>query len=133
MPFDVIKNIGADSTPIEYYLLTDNEGVTMGEALKQVNGRLTKAAATDTPEFISQRTQAAEATSKTPIPVIRVTETQELETTSTDTVDNTLVGQKVTIDASGDKVTATTTSGVFLVSSTDGAATNSKIRGYFRR
>jgi hypothetical protein len=133
MPFDLIKNLDGSSNPIEKYLLTDAEGAVMGEALKQVSGRLTKAAATDTPEFISLRTQAAEATSKTLLPVIRVTESDEFETLSTATVANTLVGSKVTIDTSGDKVTATTTSGVFLVSSTDGAATTSKVRGYFRR
>lgn len=133
MPFDLIKNLDGASNPIEYYLLTDAEASTIGEALKQVSGRLTKAAATDIPEFIALRTQAAEATSKTPLPVIRVTETDEFATTSTATVANTLVGQKVTIDTAGDKVTATTTSGVFLITATDGAATNSKVRGMFRR
>lgn len=133
MPFDVVKHIGGDSLPIEYYLLTDAEGATIGEALKQVSGRLTKAAATDIPEFLSLRTQAAEATSKTSLPVIRVTETLELSTISTATVASTLVGSKVTIDAAGDKVTATSTSGVFEISSTDGTATNSNVRGYFRR
>lgn len=133
MPFNLIKNIGADSAPLSYLLLTDGEGVIVGEALKQVNGRLTKAGATDTPEFIAQRTQAAETTSVTPIPVFRVMETQEFETTSTATVASSVIGSKVTIDTSGDKVTATTTSGVFYVSATDGAATNSRVRGFFRR
>jgi hypothetical protein len=133
MPFDLTKNIDGSSNPIEYYLLTDAEGASIGEALVQTNGRLTKCGATATPEFIAMRTQAAEATSKTLLPVIRVTESDEFTTTSTATVANTLVGQKVTIDTSGDKVTATTTSGVFLVSSTDGATTNSKVRGFFRR
>jgi hypothetical protein len=133
MPFDLTKNIDGSSNPIEYYLLTDAEGTSIGEALVQTNGRLTKCGATATPEFIAMRTQAAEATSKTLLPVIRVTESDEFTTTSTATVANTLVGQKVTIDTSGDKVTATTTSGVFLVSSTDGATTNSKVRGFFRR
>lgn len=133
MPFDVVKNIGGDVLPIEYYLLTDAEGTIMGEVLKQVSGRLTKAAPTDVPEFIALRAQTAEATSKTPLPVIRVVETLELSTISTATVASTLVGAKVTIDAVGDKVTATTTSGVFEISSTDGATTNSNVRGYFRR
>ena len=133
MPFYLVKHLDGASNPIENYLLTDAEGATLGEALKQVSGRLTKAAPTDVPEFIAYRTQAAETTSKTPLPVIRLTEQDEFETTSTATVANTIVGSKVTIDASGDKVTATTTSGVFLVSSTDGAATTSKVRGYFRR
>lgn len=133
MVFDLIKYVGSDSAPIEYYLLTDAEGATAGEALKQVSGRLTKAAATDTPEFISLRTQAAETTSKTSLPVIRVTESQEFETTSTATVASTLVGSKVTLHTDGAQVTATTTSGVFLISSTNGATTNSKVRGFFRR
>lgn len=114
MPFDVIKKAEAGVTPFEYYLLTDNEAVIFGEGLVQTNGRLTKAGPTVTPEFIAQRTQAAEATSVTPIPVIRVTETLELQTTSVATVASTLVGQKVTLHTDGASVTATTTSGVFF-------------------
>lgn len=128
--FDLVRNLDGSSNPIEFYLLTDNEGTTMGEALVQTNGRLTKCGATATPEFIALRAQTAEATSKTLLPVIRVTETDEFATTATATVASTLVGQKVTIDTSGDKVTATTTSGVFQITATDG---NTKVRGMFRR
>lgn len=133
MPFYLVKHLDGASNPIEKYLLADGEGATLGEALKQVNGRLTKAGPTDIPEFISYRTQAAEATSKTRLPVIRITEQSEFETTSIATVDNTLLGSKVTLHTDGAQVTATTASGVFLVSSTDGATTNSKVRGFFRR
>jgi hypothetical protein len=127
------SSLNGASDPWEYYLLTDAEGVTMGEGLVQTNGRLTKAGATVTPEFIAQRAQAAEATSVTPIPVIRVKEDREFETTSTATVAATLIGSKVTLATNGTQVTATTTSGVFEVSHTDGATTNSTVRGYFRR
>ena len=129
--FDLIKHIDGGINAIENNLLmTDGEAATLGEALKLVSGRLTKAAATDTPEFIALRTQAAESPSKTIIPVIRVTEVDEFETTSIAAVASTLVGQKVTLHTDGLQVTATTTSGVFTISSTDGV---SKVRGYFRR
>jgi hypothetical protein len=128
--FDRIKTLDGSSTPMEYYLLTDGEASVMGEAFKMVNGRLTKAAATDTPEFISQRAQAAETPAKTPLPVIRVTEVDEYETTSTAAVPATSVGAKVTLHTDGAQVTNTTASGVFLISATDGV---SKARGYFRR
>lgn len=128
--FDRIKTLDGTSAPLEYYLMTDNEAVVMGEALKMTNGRLTKAGATDIPEFVSMRAQAAENPAKTPIPVIRVTEIDEYETTSTAAVAATLVGQKVTLHTDGAQVTNTTTSGVFLISATDGV---SKVRGYFRR
>jgi hypothetical protein len=131
MPFFLVKNIDGGINALEHtYLLTDTEGATIGQALKLVNGRLTKAAPTDTPEFISMRTQVAEAVSKTILPVRRVVETDEFETTATATVAQTLVGQKVTIAADGGQVTATTAGGVFLISSTNGAT---KVRGYFRR
>lgn len=132
--FTIVKHVDGGINAVEHgYLLTDGEGAVIGEALKQVNGRLTKAAETDVPEFISLRTQAAEATSKTPLPVSRVTENDEFETTSTATVASTLIGSKVTLDTAGDKITATTVGGVFLVSNTDGATTTSKVRGFFRR
>jgi hypothetical protein len=128
--FDRVKTLDGTSAPLEYYLLTDGEATVMGEALKMTNGRLTKAGATETPEFISMRAQAAEAASKTPLPVIRVTEIDEYETTSTVAVPVTNVGAKVTLHTDGAQVTNTTTSGVFTVSATDGV---SKVRGYFRR
>lgn len=127
--FDLIRT-GGDSAPIEYYLLTDNEAAVMGEALVQTNGRLTKCGATATPEFISLRAQAAESTSVTPLPVVRIMEEHHYETTATATVANTLVGAKVTLHTDGAQVTATTTSGVFEITRTDGAT---KVRGMFRR
>lgn len=130
--FTIVKRLGADTAALEYYLMTDGEAATLGEALVMTNGRLTKCGATATPEFIAQRTQQ-ETTSVTPLPVVRTTEEQEYETKSSSTVAPTLVGSKVTLGTDGLTVTATTTSGVFSVTATDGAATNSTVRGYFRR
>lgn len=131
--FKQASSLDGSSDPYEYYLLTDAEGATAGEALVQTAGRLTKCGATATPEFIAICDRAAEATSTTLLPVIRVKENREYETTSSATVAATLVGAKVTLNANGTQVTATTTSGVFEVSHTDGATTNSTVRGYFRR
>lgn len=130
MPFNQVKSLDGASLPLEYLLMTDGEAVVVGQALKMVSGRLTKAGATETPEFISQRSQAAEATAKTPIPVMRVSERDEYEVTSTVAVPLTSLGAKVTLHTDGAQVTNTTTSGVFLISSTDGVK---NVRGYFRR
>jgi hypothetical protein len=131
--FKQASSLDGSSDPYEYYLLTDAEGATMGEALVQTSGRLTKCGATATPEFIAIRTQTAETTSVTPLPVIRVKENREYETLSTATVAATLIGAKVTLATNATQVTATTSSGVFEISHTDGATTNSTVRGYFRR
>lgn len=131
--FKQASSLDGTSDPYEYYLLTDAEAATIGEALVQTSGRLTKCGATATPEFIAIRTQAAEATSVTPLPVIRVKDNREYETLSSATVAATLIGAKVTLNADGLRVTATTSSGVFEISHTDGVTTNSTVRGYFRR
>lgn len=118
---------------LEYYLMTNNEGCTLGQALVLTSGRLTNCGATETPQFIAEKTQAAEATSTTPVPVRRVYEDQEWKTVSTATVADTLVGNKVTLHTDGLYVTGTTGSGVFEITYTDGADTNSNVRGMFRR
>lgn len=133
MAFIRVSNIDGAQDPFEYYLLTDGEGATLGEALVQTNGRLTKCAATATPEFISVKTRVLEATSVTPLPVYRVKEGTEFAVTSIATVASTLLGAKVTLHTDGLGVTATTPSGVFEISATDGVATTSAVKGYFRR
>lgn len=133
MAFKLHSTLDGAQPPFEYYLLTDNEGATLGEALVQTSGRLTKCGATATPEFIAVKTQVAEAASVTPLPVIRVTENQEWSNTSNATTAVTLVGAKVTLHTDGLVVTATTTSGVFELTYTDGVTNGGKVRGMFRR
>ena len=133
MAFKRVGSLSGSQDPFEYYLGTNSEDYALGEALVQASGRLTKCGATATPEFICMKTQVAEAVAVTPIPVIRVREDVEYSTTSIATVAATLIGSKVTLHTDGLACTATTTSGVFLISATDGAATNSNCRGYFRR
>jgi hypothetical protein len=131
MAFLPVKSMDGASDPFEYGLMTNSEAVTLGEALKFTSGRLTKSGATDTPEAIAMKT--ASAGTDVEIPFIRLDDQREFETTSTATVASTLVGNKVTLHTDGLTVTATTTNGVFLISATDGATTNSRVRGYFKR
>jgi len=134
MAFKIVGSLEGAQPPFENsYLLTDNEGATLGEALVQTSGRLTKCGATATPEFIAVCSRTAEATSVTPLPVIRVTEMMQFSTQSMATVAVTLIGAKVTLHTDGLLVTATTSSGTFEISSTDGATTTSNVKGYFRR
>ena len=131
MGFVQVKSMDGASDPFEYGLMTNAEAVTIGEALKFTNGRLTKASGTDIPEAVALATKAAGTDVK--IPFIRLDEQREFEVKSTATVAATLVGQKVTMHTDGLNITATTASGVFLISATDGVTTNSTVRGYFKR
>lgn len=131
--FKQSSSLNGASDPFEYYLLTDAEGATQSEGLVLTSGRLTKCGATATPQFIAVCDRVAQTTSTVLLPVIRVKEDREFETISTSTVAVTLIGAKVTLDSTATKVTATITSGVFEISHTDGATTNSTVRGYFRR
>lgn len=126
----VTTRIGNDES-FEYYLMTNSEAVERGEALVFANGRLTKCGATGIPEFIAEASFPAGTNVR--VPVTRVLESDEWETTAIATVAVTLIGSKVTLHTDGLQVTATTTSGVFLLSATDGVADGGIVRGYFRR
>lgn len=133
------KRVGSQKTsqnPIEYRLMTDNEGCTLGQVLKASSGRLTSGGL-DTDDangrqFIALKTQAAEATSVTPVPVERISPDVEYEVMSSAQVAATVVGSRVTLNTGALQPTATTSKGVFEISRTDGAASSSKVRGYFK-
>lgn len=129
MAFRRNKTLDGVSNPFEYYLLTDAEAATEGEALVLSSGRLTKCGATATPEFISLKTQAAQSTSTTPLPVVRVREDDEYVTSCTGSLTASNLGAKVTLHTDGAQVTTTTASGVFAISGLNGT----KVLGYFRR
>lgn len=134
MAFKLLKtdeNVGI--AQVEYYLLTDNEGATEGEALVQTSGRLTKCGATATPQFIARKTQTAEASSVTLLPVHRVQDGDVYTVNSMATVAATLIGNKVTLHTDGLLITATTSSGVAEIGTTDGATTTSACTVRFRR
>jgi hypothetical protein len=126
----VLKKCGGESVPIEYFLMADNEGSTIGEGLALTNGRLTKVAATAAPEYIALKTVAAAASSVTYVPVQRVRSEYTYEVACTGQIAATALGNKVTIHTDGLQVTTTTSSGVFEPTWTDGATT-SIVRGRF--
>lgn len=130
--FRPIMRPGMGELPFEYEQMTASEAVELGEGLVLTSGKLTKVGATATPQFIAAKSAPA-TTAGEIIPVWRVDELQEWTTQSMATVAATLIGAKVTIHTDGLKVTATTASGVFEISETDGATTTSNVRGRFRR
>lgn len=124
--FTISRRLTGSVPPIEYY--DGSEVCVLGEALKLTGGKLAKAGATDKVSFICAG-PAREHDKK--IPVIRVTPNIEFKTTSTATVADTLIGTAVTLHTDGLQVTATTESGVFTISGTDGKDTNSNVCGFF--
>lgn len=132
MAFKRVSSLTGADDPFEYRQMTDGEAATLGEALVETSGKLTKCGATATPEFIAMQSAAA-ATPGAKIAVERIREDVEYKVQSVATVAATLLGAKVTLHTDGLLVTATTTSGVFAISQTDGATTTSNVRGYFRR
>lgn len=115
--------------PFEIYDITDAEEVALGETLVLTSGKLTKCAATATPEFISMASGTA-----VEIPVVRITEDMVLETTFAADASSNAEGTKVTLHTDGLQVTATDTSGVFTITKKLGSgASGTKVQGMFRR
>ncbi len=131
MAFKLASRAFGASAAIEYLLGTDDEAYILGEALTLSSGRLTVATGESIPLFICQKTQAAETTAVTPIPVMRVMPNQEYETMFSTTPSGVVMGSIVTISADGLEATATATDGVFQVSAIDGTEDGSVVRGYF--
>lgn len=129
--FKLSSKITGETAAFEYPPATASETYTMGEVLKMSSGAVTKASGTDTPEFLCLADMTA--ASGDTVPAMRLTELQELETTLSEEGASLNVGDKVTIHTDGAQVTATTTSGVFLLSRMDGTAVGSKVCGYFCR
>lgn len=114
--------------PLEYYEGTAAEAIVLGEALVLSNGKLTKCGAQVTPEFISMGNGTG-----VKIPVVRVMEEDVYSAPLSAAGDSLKVGDKVTLDSTGTKVTATTTSGVFEITQIDGTAIGNTVLGMFRR
>lgn len=115
--------------PFEIYDITDAEVVALGEALVLTSGKLTKCGATATPEFIAMASGTG-----VEIPVVRVTEDMVFETAFAADASLTAEGTKVTLHTDGLSVTATSTSGVFMITKKLGTGdTGTKVQGMFRR
>ena len=103
-----------------FHEATASEAIAIGEALKLSSGKLTKCTATDKPEFIAiGQVGASDANRK--VAVCRVESNQVYEVPVTAAPTSLKVGDKVTLDTDGLRVTATTTSGVVTIESLNGA------------
>ena len=132
MAFKKHKSSSAKTQVIEYYLATDSEAITLGEALVLTSGRLTKCGATATPEFIALGSRSAGTDVQ--VPVARVMEDEEYETTFSADASSNAVGTKVTLHTDGLTVTDTATNGVFTITKKLGTgASGTSVRGMFRR
>lgn len=123
--FTVFNRAIADAEPFEH--LTGAEGLALGSAARYTGGSLEKCAATERPTHIVMG--PASAAGK--YPAIRVLPTTVFETHTSEAVADSVIGSAVTLNAEADGVTATTASGVFTVTWTDGAADGGVVQGYF--
>ena len=85
--------------------------------------------ATTEPEYVT----LGSAKSGEKVPVKRILEDEIYETVLNAAGTSLKLGDKVTVATGGDKVTATTTDGIFELVAIDGTTSGSKVRGLFRR
>lgn len=114
--------------PIEYRQATAEEDVVLGEALvTAATGLLTKCGATARPEFIAVGPQDEHDC----VPVIRVQDYQVWRTQLSAAGTSLKPGNKVTLEADGLRVTATTESGVAAIVALEGTAAGDSVRVRF--
>lgn len=127
--FKIAKMRTLAERAIEVYAPTTDEAIVLGEALVLTSGKLTKCAATATPEYIARSAGTNKA-----IAVNRVLEEDIFETTFAADASAVTEGSKVTIHSDGVQVTATTTNGVFYITKKLGTgASGTAVQGMFRR
>jgi len=127
--FKIAKMRTLAERAIEVYAPTADEAIVLGEALVLTSGKLTKCAATATPEYIARSAGTNKA-----IAVNRVLEEDIFETTFAADASAVTEGSKVTLHTDGVQVTATTTNGVFYITKKLGTgASGTAVQGMFRR
>ena len=114
--------------PIEYRQAAAEEAVVLGEALvTNASGLLTKCGATAKPEFMAVGPQDEQDV----VPVVRVQDYQVWRTQLSAAGTSLKAGSKVTLDADGLKVTATTDSGVAVIVDLEGTQVGDSVRVRF--
>lgn len=126
--FKLQRKGSAATEAIEYIMGTAAEAITVGELLKLSSGTLTKASGTDVPEFVAEGSGTGVI-----IPVKRIYEDEVYQTALTAAGTSLHVGDKVTIASTGLGVTATTSSGVAMITEMLGTASGDKVNVMFRR
>lgn len=114
--------------PIEYRQAAAEEDVVLGEALvPNASGLLTKCGATAKPEFMAVGPQDEQDV----VPVVRVQDYQVWRTQLSAAGTSLKAGSKVTLDADGLQVTATTDSGVAVIVDLEGTQVGDSVRVRF--
>lgn len=103
----------------------------VGMAMTQTDGSLAVASGTTKPTYISMREQDTALTADDLIPVVRVQPDVIFETELSAAGTSLKVGNKVTIETDGLRVTATTTEGVAEIVEILGTAIGDKVRVRF--
>lgn len=123
----LLAKMGVGMTPpIKYRAAKASETITLGEALADSADGLTKCGATAKPDYVA----VGPVNSDGEVPVVKVESYMEFETTlsAAPAEGATLTpGTKVTLAADGLQVTATTTSGVAIITRIDGTAAGSAV------
>lgn len=126
MAFKIHKVDDGHNLPFEYLpaaAITPKAGM----ALTVSGGKVTTASGATAPTYICMVEKDTAVEAGTVIPVVRVGKEVIWETEATADMAAVTVGAKVTIDAAGMAVTATTNSGVAEVVAKDGDAVGSKV------
>lgn len=126
--FKLQRKGSAATEAIEYIMGTTSEAISVGELLVLSSGKLTKSGATAVPEFV-----ALGSGNGTIIPVKRIYEDEVYQAPLQASGTSLNIGDKVTIHTDGLQVTATTTSGVFMITEMLGTGVGDKVNGMFRR
>lgn len=116
--------------PWELMPATAALSLQVGHALALSGGKLVKATGTTKPEFICMEDAAATKAGQM-IHVERVRHETVYETELSVQSASIAVGAKYTIDAAGEKITATDTGGIAEVVNYDGTAAGAKVRVRF--
>ena len=126
--FKLQRKGSAATEAIEYIIGTASEAITVGELLKLSSGKLTKASGTDVPEFVAEGSGTGVI-----IPVKRIYEDEVYQAPLSAAGTSLNIGDKVTVGSDGLTLTATTTSGVALITEILGTASGDKVNVMFRR
>lgn len=114
--------------PLEYRQAAAEETVVLGEALvTNAAGLLTKCGAAAKPEYVAAGPQDEQDM----VPVVRVQDYQVWRTQLSAAGADLKPGSKVTLDADGLRVTATTESGVASIVALEGTAEGESVRVRF--
>lgn len=124
------KYFDGEPDPWEKLPATEAKTLHVGTALTLNGGKLDIASGTTAPAYICMEEVATSVDGQL-VHVIRVTPDTLYETELSEASESIVIGTKYTLDANGEKITATETSGVAEVVSFTGTAAGDRVRVHF--